>query len=162
VSVQAPPLTVRPITLRAARRFVGEHHRHSLPPRGWLFGCALIDPAGEVRGVGIASRPNARGLDDGRTVEIARVCTLGDRNACSRIYGALCRAAAALGYERAVTYTRADEPGTSPRAAGFTLDAQLDARAGWWSESLPRYTHDLFGAERVQSIERIRWARRLA
>jgi hypothetical protein len=35
------------------------------------------------------------------------------------IYGSLCRAAKALGYREAWTYTLPEEPGTSLRAAGF-------------------------------------------
>ncbi len=35
-------LTRRPISLREARRFVGEHHRHSLPPQGGLFAVSVV------------------------------------------------------------------------------------------------------------------------
>lgn len=91
-------------------------HRHCEPDRGWLFGTSLwLDD--ELRSVAIAGRPKGRGYDDGRTIEITRVCTLGDPNACSILYGALCRAAKALGYQRAVTYTLADEPGTFARCS---------------------------------------------
>ena len=50
---------------------------------------------------------------------ISRVATTGAENACSKLYGALCRAAKALGYVEAWTYTLPEEPGTSLRAAGF-------------------------------------------
>jgi hypothetical protein len=50
---------------------------------------------------------------------ITRNCTDGTPNACSMIYGALARAAKALGYREVWTYTLPDEPGTSLRAAGF-------------------------------------------
>jgi len=56
------------------------------------------------------------------TREIARIATDGHPNACSRLYGALCRASVSVGDRKAVTFTRLDEPGTSLRAAGFVLD----------------------------------------
>jgi hypothetical protein len=85
---------------------------------------------GELVGVGIAGRPTSKEYDDRTTLEITRVCSDGTRNACSMLYGALARAAKALGYECVITYTREDEPGASLRAAGFVRDAVLPARPG--------------------------------
>lgn len=71
----------------------------------------------------MAARPTARMLQDGTTCEVTRVAVLpGNPNACSFAYGALRRAAAALGYDRVVTYTREDEPGVTPHAAGFVCE----------------------------------------
>lgn len=150
----------RPISLRAANRFVVEHHRHNDETRGWLFGTSLW-LGDELRSVGIAGRPVAQPLQDGFTVEILRVCTLGDQNACSIIYGALCRAAKALGYRRAVTYTLGSESGISPAAAGFTLDAELDARETWANEHRHRYDENLFGDARRPQGPKNRWVRNL-
>lgn len=116
-------LTVRPISRNAARAWIGATksegvHRHLSMPRGWLFGVEILEGGRRV-GVACAGRPTARMLQDGVTAEITRVATDGTRNACSFAYGALRRAAKALGYTRVITYTRADEPGTSLRAAGF-------------------------------------------
>lgn len=36
-------LELRPVTLSEARRFVGQLHRHNLPPEGWLFGVGIED-----------------------------------------------------------------------------------------------------------------------
>jgi hypothetical protein len=70
--------------------------------------------------VACAGRPAARLLQDGVTCEITRVAVLpGEHNACSFAYGALRRAAKALGYQRVVTYTLEGELGTSLKAAGF-------------------------------------------
>jgi hypothetical protein len=115
---------VRPITLNAATAWVEEYHRHlRRPVTGWLFGIEILSDDGERIGVAMAGRPAARHLQDGETCEITRVCMLpGHPNACSFAYGALRRAAAALGYTRIVTYTRADEPGVTCRAAGFVCD----------------------------------------
>lgn len=116
--------TVRPVTLRAAREWTAQVHRHlRRPVTGWLFGVQLTNAAGERVGVAMAGRPTARMLQDGLTVEVTRVAVLpGHPNACSTAYGALRRAAVALGYTRVITYTRADEIGTSPAAAGFRCE----------------------------------------
>lgn len=152
-----------PITLRAARRFVAEYHRHNGPPKGWRFGVAL--EAGGCRiGVGIASRPNGRGLDDGRTIEVMRLCLVegAPKNSASRLYGALNRAAKALGYRRSVTYTLESEDGASLRAAGYTVVARLPAREEWTqSEGVKRYQRDIFGEERRPSEAKLRWERSL-
>jgi hypothetical protein len=145
-------LTVHPMTIKAATAFVRDHHRHSRPPVGGLFAVG-VSMGEQIVGVGIAGRPVARMLCDGWTVEIVRVCTQGAANACSMLYGALCRAAKALGYRKVVTYTLETEPGTSLRASGFTRAA--DVRAEDWSRpSRPRLPGLV--------AERVRWERELA
>src|SRR5688572_5435893 len=97
-------LTLQPISIGEAQRFVTAHHRHHDAPVGGLFAVAVSD--GEaVRGVAVIGRPVARMLQDGWTAEVTRVCTLGDKNAPSMLYGAAWRAARALGYRRLITYT---------------------------------------------------------
>ena len=93
------------------------------------------------------------------TLEILRVCTDGSRNACSFLYGALSRAAFALGYRRCVTYTLATEPGTSPRAAGWTLDAHCDDLRDWNRPRRPRQQVDLFGRTTTPQEAKLRWVR---
>lgn len=122
-------LSLAPATRNAAREWVNENHRHLRMPPGWLFGVWVYEGERCV-GVACAGRP-CRMLQDGFTVEITRVCTDGSYNACSFAYGALRRAAVALGYIRVVTYTRMDEPGTSLRAAGFRDEGE--AGGGEWS-----------------------------
>ena len=154
-------LEIVPVTLAEARRFVAEHHRHNEPPRGHKFSIGLSN--GELRGVVVASRPVARGLDDGRTIELIRVTTVGDRNACSRLYGAACRAAAAMGYRRAVTYTLADEDGASVRAAGFVPDGQT--KGGEWSPMAglirSNQAPTLFDPPKMPTGPKTRWVRSL-
>src|SRR5437870_1633786 len=111
-------MRIVPITLRAACAFVAAHHRHHPPPRGHKFSLA-VDDGGHLAGVAIVGRPVARALDDGFTLEVLRVCTLGTKNACSMLYGAARRIAKEMGYRRIVTYTLASEPGTSLRASGW-------------------------------------------
>lgn len=86
---------------------------------------------GEIRGVAIAGRPVARMLDDGETLEVIRVATDGERNACSMLYGAVRRAAVALGYRRVITYTLPEEGGASLRGAGFRCVGE--AGGGTWN-----------------------------
>lgn len=113
-------LSVSPISLNAARSWIMCCHRHLRRPiTGWLFGVEILRH-GQRIGVACAGRPAARMLQDGVTCEITRVAVIeGERDACSFAYGALRRAARELGYRRVVTYTLAEEPGTSLRAAGF-------------------------------------------
>lgn len=130
-------LVLVPVSRDVARDCVRRWHRHNGPPPGDLFrvGVALN---GELVAVGIAGRPTSRALDDGSTVELTRVASSGAKHATSKLYGALTRAAWALGYTLAVTYTEASEPGTSLRAAGFRVVAQRPARPGWSSIARPR------------------------
>lgn len=129
-------LEVCPITQAEAFAFVARHHRHHRPPAGSLFQIAVA--VGEqIVGVAIAGRPVARMLDDGWTIEVIRVATDGTPNACSALYGACWRAARALGYRRAVTYTLPEEGGASLRGAGWRCIGS--AGGGSWSRpSRPR------------------------
>lgn len=123
-------LIIRPITLRAAAAFITEHHRHNKPPRGHKFSISVWDAEG-LRGVVCAGRPIARVFDDGLTLEVNRSCTDGTANANSMLYGAVWRAAKAMGYARCVTYTQADESGASLRAAGWVRVREMEPRESW-------------------------------
>lgn len=122
---------VVPITLRAAGAFVTQHHRHNKAPRGHKFSVGVVDDAGALVGVAVAGRPVARAFDDGLTLEVNRTCTVGAPNANSMLYGAVWRAAKAMGYVRCITYTQADEPGTSLRAVGWKRVREIEARRSW-------------------------------
>jgi len=111
-------LRIVPITLSDAHVFVRQYHRHHRPSQGGLFAVACAEGA-EIVGVAVIGRPVSRHLDNGWTVEVVRVATNGARNACSMLYGAAWRAARALGYLRAVTYTLPEEGGASLRASGW-------------------------------------------
>lgn len=131
-------LDLAPCTLREARSFVAQHHRHHRAPQGGLFAISAIDDDYGVVGVAIVGKPVARMLDDDYTAEVTRLCVLdGVRNACSMLYAACWRAARALGYRRLVTYTLPEEGGASLRAAGWRLVGE--AGGGSWSrKSRPR------------------------
>lgn len=129
-------IEIRPITLKQAREFIAEHHRHNKPPVGHKFSIGLKNSSGELVGVATAGRPVARHFDDGLTLEVNRTCTDGTKNANSMLLGAVWRAARAMGYMRCITYTQADESGASLRAAGFVRVKELPARKGWADSSV--------------------------
>lgn len=114
-------LRIVPITLEAANDFVRNLHRHSRPTVGHKFSVG-VEFDGKLVGVAICGRPVARELDDGRALEITRVCTDGTPNACSKLYAACRKAGRALGHDPILTYTLPEEGGASLRAAGFTLE----------------------------------------
>ena len=102
-------------------------------------------------GVGIAGRPIARALDDGRTIEILRVCVAsGYPNACSQVYAHLRRIAHLLGYDRIITYTLRRETGSSLRAIGATPEHLIRGRS-WSTPSRPRTDH------LVTFEDKVRW-----
>jgi hypothetical protein len=130
-------LAAAPIGFAEAAAFVREHHRHHTPPVGHKFSIAAMS-GDRLVGVVIVGRPVARGRDDSATLEVTRLCVLdGERNACSFLYGHAARAAFALGYHRIGTYTLKTEPGTSLRAAGWTMIAEIPGRS-WDTPSRPR------------------------
>ena len=113
-------LKLEPISLKEANAFVTRMHRHHRRTQGHKFSLAVSD--GErVRGVAIVGRPVARLVDDGKTLEVNRLCTDGCKNACSFLYAAAWRAAKAMGYDKLITYTLPAEGGASLRAAGWKL-----------------------------------------
>jgi len=73
-----PRLYHRPISLAAANVFVAQHHRHHKPVRGHKFSIAA-HLEGELVGVAIVGRPVSRVRDDGLTLELTRLCTIGAR-----------------------------------------------------------------------------------
>ena len=111
-------LEIVPITLRTANAFVTDYHRHHPAVTGCKFaiGC---ENNGKLCGVAICGRPVSRYLDDGRALEINRLCTDGTRNACSKLYSASVRIAKAMGYKKVITYTLESENGASLKASNF-------------------------------------------
>ncbi len=131
-------LRLVPVTLKDANHFVEAWHRHNQPVIGHKFSIGVADADDVLRGVAIVGRPVARHFDDGMTLEVNRTCTDGTKNANSMLYGAAWRAAKALGYRRLITYTQADEGGSSLRAAGWEAVATRKPKKGWSVPSRPR------------------------
>lgn len=122
-------LRIVPCDLLEANEFVKHMHRHHKPMPTHKFSLAVVDDAEVVRGVAIVARPAARMLDDGWTLEVARLATDECPNACSALYGAAWRTARAMGYRRMTTYILSEEPGMSLRGAGWV--SKGDAGGGY-------------------------------
>lgn len=142
-------LRLVPVSFRDACGFVAMWHRHHRPPVGHKFSVGVADDQDVLRGVVMVSRPVARSLDDGLTLEVARTATDGTPNANSMLYGAATRASWALGYRRLVTYTQAGESGVSLVAAGWRVIAERPARPGWDMPSRPREDRGVDGIPRT-------------
>lgn len=149
---KAPKLEIVPTTLREANAFVERFHRHSGPVQGHKFSIG-VRSGRRLAGIAIAGRPVARARDDGRTLEVLRVCVREDApsNACSMLYGACWRAGRAMGYRRAITYTLQSESGASLRASGFQVIGEV-RRQSWSRPSRPRQ-------DRHQLQKRFCWER---
>lgn len=154
-------MRIEPITLREACAFIAEHHRHNKPPRGHKFSVAVRDE-GVLVGVATAGRPIARAFDDGFTLEVNRSCTDGTPHVNSMLYGAVWRAAKAMGYRRCVTYTQAAETGASLRAAGWCRIKVLPAREGWASSTTDERLKALRDPVGNGGVERVLWEIRRA
>lgn len=141
---------IAPCELREANAFVEMLHRHHNPVRGHRWSTKLLDN-GTIVGVAIVGRPVARACNPSKIVEITRLCTDGTFNACSALYGAVCRQQRALGYDKAQTYILASEPGTSLLASGWKPVARVVGRQ-WDTPS--RFRNP--GVE-VQNQNKIRW-----
>jgi len=115
-------MIIVPISLRKANEVVTQWHRHHKHSRGHKFSIGLLKDSVYI-GIAICGRPVSRGSDDGFTLEVARLCTDGTPNACSKLYGACARIAKEMGYEKIQTYILESEPGTSLKASGWVMEA---------------------------------------
>jgi hypothetical protein len=142
-------LRLVPVSFSDACTFVAAWHRHHVPPIGHKFSVGVADEAGLLRGVAMVGRPVARHYDDGLTLEVNRTATDGAANANSMLYGAAWQVAKNLGYRRLVTYTQEGESGSSLRAAGWSVVAELNERKGWDTPSRPREGRGVDGVQRL-------------
>lgn len=144
-------LTLIPVSLKDANAFVAAHHRHHKPVTGhkFSFGCECD---GRLVGVAIVGRPVSRYLDNGLTLEVTRLCTTGEKNACSMLYAAAARAAKAIGYRKLITYTLDTEDGASIRAAGWACAGPAGGKR--WTGSR-RTAADLYPAQMKLRYEKL-------
>ena len=127
-----------PLELKDATAFVADIHRHHAPViRDKYRLGASVD--GTLRGVVQVGRPVARGLQDGKTVEVVRLCTDGTKNVCSFLYAAAARIAREMGYKKIITYILHTEPGDSLVAAGWIKEADIRGKS-WDTPSRRRNT----------------------
>jgi hypothetical protein len=157
---------VAPCTVKAAIKKVKECHRHLPDLQGGLFAAQVIGPSGECAGVAVFGNPSRVWQNTGRGVitrcaaheGLPRVTDQDGEDhaapACTMLYSALCRAAKALGYREAWTYTLPHESGRSLRGAGFIDMGMTDGGE-----------HDRQSRRRKPAINpapKRRWLRRLA
>lgn len=127
-----------PLELREANEFVKTLHRHHDPVHRDKFRIGF-EVGGQLVGVVQLARPVSRMLDDGKTIEVVRLCSDGTPHVCSFLYGKAARVAKEMGYKKIITYILETESGVSLRAAGWQKEA--DTQGGGWSrKSRPRET----------------------
>lgn len=124
-------MRIGPITFKVAKGYITKVHRHHIPSVGCKFAIGLYNETNSLLGVCVAGRPVARAVDHTKVIEITRLATDGSKNACSMLYGAACRIAKEMGYERMITYTLPAEGGASLRASGWQFVGE--AGGGSWS-----------------------------
>ena len=127
-----------PLELKMANEFVNTLHRHhdAVYRDKFRIGAMVND---KLVGVVQIGRPVSRMLDDGKTVEVVRLCTDGTKNVCSFLYSKAARIAKEMGYEKIITYILCTEDGTSLRASGWTEDG-ITSGGSWSRPSRPRNT----------------------
>lgn len=158
-------LQVKPIDLKTANQFVMANHRHNGKVLVHRFSIAVWD-GDRLCGVAICGNPSARKLDDGKTIEVKRVCTDGTKNACSILYGRCARIAKEMGWERIITYILETEPGVSLRASGWSIEAEGVGGKDWNMPSRPRVVREqnLFGESTCSypiDVKKNRWVKKL-
>ena len=151
-------LVIGPISHADARAFVARHHAHCRAPEVWRFHAAVRNGR-TLLGVALVGNPVAPALNGRGIVEVNRLCIRRDTpaalrwNAASALYGWCAREAARQGWDKIITYTRADEDGTSLRASGWVREGRVRGR-GWHSQRRARSNTNSW-------IDKWRWSRTL-
>lgn len=152
-----------PIELKKANEFVVNNHRHHSPVHRDKFRIAC-ELDGKIVGVIQVGRPLSRYLDDGRTLEVLRLCTDGTKNVCSFLYSRSSRIAKEMGYKKIITYILDNEIGTSLKCSGWVL-SDADCGGGNWNvPSRERISEEitLFGeVKKYPTCKKQRWEKEL-
>ena len=125
-------MEIRQITLKRANEFVNQNHRHHGKVQGHKFSIAAYNN-NEICGVAIVGHPQGRYSNDGRTLEVVRLCTDGTKNACSLLYGRCARIARDFGYKKIITYILESENGSSLKASGWVLENEKCGKPNGWN-----------------------------
>lgn len=134
-------LIATPLTLAEANKFIDELHRHHAPVHRDKYRVGAWDTEqNKLVGVVQVGRPVSRVLDDGKTVEVVRLCTDGTKNVCTFLYSRAARASKELGFSRIITYILENEIGTSLKASGWHID-HITKGHNWNCPSRPRNTN---------------------
>lgn len=130
-------MIAEPIELKDCQVYINKHHRHHMAAHRDKFRIAAVDNE-EIVGVVQVGRPVSRILDNGKTLEVLRLCTTGGRNVCSFLYSRAARIAKEMGYEKIITYILESESGTSLKASGWVCEADGVGGGDWNTPSRPR------------------------
>ena len=158
-------MEIRPISLKEANIFILKYHRHHDKVQGHKFSIGCFDGE-ELVGIACCGRPVSRHLDNGMTLEVTRLCTLGGKNACSMLYSACARAGKAMGYKKIITYILESEHGTSLKASNWVMEESGVGGLKWGgsTKSGPRESEivTLFGTmKKYPNEKKQRWVREL-
>lgn len=126
-----------PIELKDAQNYINTYHRHHQAAHRDKFRVAAMKD-GKIVGVVQVGRPVSRVLDDGKTLEVLRLCTDGEKDVCSFLYSRAARIAKEMGYEKIITYILESERGTSLKASGWEKEADGVGGSTWNVPSRPR------------------------
>lgn len=131
-----------PLELKEANAFVDKLHRHHKPVIRDKIRVGAVNDKGDLVGVIQLGRPLSRYLDDGKTIEVVRLCTDGTKNACSFLYSRAARIAREIGYEKIITYILQSESGSSLTASGWKLEEDNIGGGSWSRPSRQRDIYD--------------------
>lgn len=145
-------LNAVPLELSQANNFVDRLHRHhdSVHRDKFRVGC---EADGKLVGVIQLARPVSRILDNGKIIEVVRLCTDGTPNVCSFLYSRAARIAQEMGYSKIITYILDTENGASLKASGWHKEADTKGQ-DWSRPSRPRSTT-------APTCNKQRWAKNL-
>lgn len=145
-------LNAIPLELKQANEFVDSLHRHhnSVHRDKFRIGCEMD---GKLVGVVQLARPVSRVLDDGKTIEVVRLCTDGTKDVCSFLYSRAARISREMGYTKIITYILDSESGISLKASGWHKEADTKGH-NWNCPSRPRETQ-------APTCNKQRWAKNL-
>ena len=124
-------LTAVPLGQKQVQAYINEFHRHHRAAVGDKFRIGVQDEDGKIVGVVQCGRPVARHLDDGKTLEVLRLCSDGTKDVCSFLYSRCARIAREMGYEKIITYILETESGTSLKASGWICEDPSCGGATW-------------------------------
>lgn len=119
-----------PLELKEANAFVDQFHRHHDSVYRDKFRVGAMKN-GKLVGVVQIGRPVSRNMDDGKTVEVTRLCTDGTHNACSFLYAKAAKIAQEMGYSKIITYILQSESGISLKAAGWYCENPSCGGGNW-------------------------------
>jgi len=156
-------LAIRPIELWEANKFILEFHRHHDKVQGHKFSLGCFENE-KLVGVAVCGRPVSRKLDNGKTLEVTRLCTDGTANVVSKLLSACRKVAEAMGFAKIQTYILITETGISLKASGWYCEDDKCGGKKPWNSSGDMIRTDfidtLFGTKKkYPNIMKQRWVR---